>query len=406
MIALLQVAAAGTLTPCDTFRPIAGTAGFSNALSAVRTNSQTYGAATFARERLTWDTLIAMDFHIIANAASVPTSCADTEGKYAGDIFAQPLDLGATNLGFALPFVEDGPLNSKFRAYYASSVTQSLIGQRAASWSLPLFNLYPAAFAPVVGRSNAGRSVQRYAVDYVAGAYFGSDVVSVQAGYTGTRGLYLDVRQEQTALFFDTVFGDGEKLTFGTAAYLLAGLQGLDPVAFGADEDGTAGIVGVTSLFYRDLPQSDAVAANDGAGEERTVFSRLQTGNLRQEDLWGQFDVRASIPLNQPGLVRELTLAAHSPGWHPRRFREPLDGEYRLYYVRAGFVNLPDQPLFGVKGGVRPTARADFALYNDGAAMSVRASLRYNDPDLLDLYPFAYDSLGFNLELTTSLSQF
>ena len=404
MIALLvaSVASAGNVwTPCERYAPIGGTAGFDNALAAVRTNAQTYGAGAFARDRLKWRNVAVIDFHIVAGAAQVPTLCDDIEGRNAQSIYRQPLDVAATNLGLALPLLKDGPLNSRFRFFYASSVTQSAIGVRAGSWSLPLMNLYPAAFAPVVGRSSTGRSIQAYAVDWIGGAYFGSDVVSVQAGYTGTRGLYLDVTQEKLALFANTVLSDGVR--FDNASYLLAGLQQLDLLELGASEGGIASKVGVMSLFYRDLPQGEAAAEEVPAQQDRPgVIDRLKTGHLRQEDMLDRFDFRAAWQLGGQSRLRELAVAIHSEDWHERRGRKLPDSE-AIFYVRAGLVNLPDQPTFGVQGGVRPTLRADVAYKQDGAVLGVRASARMNDPDLLDLYPFAYNALGINVELTSQV---
>jgi hypothetical protein len=403
VIALLATAAlAGDfLTTCEAYSPIGGTAGFDNALAAVRTNAQTYGAGSFARERMKWDNVLALDFHIVAGAAQVPMYCADVEGKYTEEVYSQPLDLGATNLGFALPFFDEGPLNSRFRVFYASSVTQSVFQVRSASWSLPLLNLYPATFAPLVGRSSTGRSVQAYAVDWIGGAYFGSDVISLQAGYTGTRGLYVDLEQEKIALFVNTVVSDGFSLA--DAKYLLGGLERFDLLNLGFEGNETIAKIGMLSLFYRDLPQTES--QRDETGSEPNVIDRLRTGHFRQEDIYGMFDVRTSVQLGEQGGLRELAAAFHAPGWHPRRTVE-LPDEYRLFYVRAGVIRLPDQPTFGVQGGLRPTIRADLALHNSGAPLGLRASLRMNDPDLLDLYPFAYNALGINVEMTSSMEWF
>ncbi len=397
MILSLLVAAASAdemqLSACEFWQPIGGTAGFANGLAAIRTNAQTYGAGAFARERLRGDDVLALDMHVVVGAAQVPVWCSDTTGKHAQSVYSQPLDVGATNLGLAIPLIQDGPLNLRARVFYASSVAQAVMGARALSWSMPLLNLYPAVAAPVIGRSSTGRGLTMYAVDWIGGGYLASDIVSVQAGYTGTRGLYVDVTQEKVALFFNTVLGDGVSLS--DAQYLVGGVQQFDVEQLGADDPG----FGLVSLFYRDLPQADA---DEEVGGGAGLVDRLQTGHFRQEDMFGRYDLRAAWQFGAQGRLRELAVAYHTEGWYQREHRERQ--EERLFYARAGIVNLPDQPTLGVRGGVRPTARLDY-IYDVGTTetLALRASFQYNDPDLLDLYPFAYNALGVHVELTMSL---
>ena len=392
MIALItSIAAASTpFASCEFYTPVGGTAGFDNALAAVRTNATTYGAANFARNRLRAFNTIAWDMHEVFGAAMVPSWCSDAEGRISNELYAQPVDLFATNLGFRAPIVSEGPANSHFELYYASSVTQSASGNRAISWAAPMFNAYPAISAPFLGRTFAGRGVSVYTVDWIGGATFGSDIVSLQLGYTGTRGVYLDVSQEKVAVFFNTVFGDGLQLS--DTKYLLGGVDGLDPTDLGVENEK----IGLTSLFYRDLPQASAPEEDEEErGPRRNAFERLKTGHVRQLDMWKVLDVRAAWQFGPQARVRELAAAFHSPDWTPRD-TSVTEG---AFYVRAGIVNLPDQPTLGVKGGVRPTIRADYRLQNPDA-LGVRLSVRMNDPELLDLYPFAYNALGVNVELT------
>jgi hypothetical protein len=397
MIALLaQAALAGTFgRACDVYAPIAGTAGFSNGLAAIRTQAATYGAGEFARRRLRGLTFYAWDMHVVVGAAQVPAICSDTVGKYAGKVYSQPLDMGATNLGLNLPLLDDGPFNSRAHVFYASSVTQSNMSDRAASWSLPLFNLYPATFAPLVGRTSMGRGLSVYALDWIGGAYLKSDIVSVQAGYTGTRGLYFDVTQEKVALFVNTVVSDGIQLS--DAAYLMGGVQAFDPSQLGLGSDK----VGTSSLFYRDLDQSDGPQETEEVEEVpevRRAKNRLKTTHIRQEDMFRMLDVRATWQFGPQARLRELAAAIHSDNWYTREGEER--DEDKTWYLRAGLLDMPDEPLLGVKGGLRPTLRGDYEHKVGSEGFGLRMSLRMNDPDLLDLYPFAYNALGFNFELS------
>lgn len=397
MIALLAtVALAGSFgTPCDFHHPIAGTAGFANGLEAVRTNTNTYGAGEFARRRLRQQTYMAMDMHMVFGVAQVPAYCtSDDDGKYAETVYSQPLDVAATNLGLNLPVLEGGPLNSSARVFYASSVTNSTMGFRGATAVAPMFNLYPAFAAPFVGNSAAGRGLSTYTVDWIGGATLRSDVVTMQAGYTGTRGLYLDLTQEKVAVFFNSVFQGG--VGIDDLGYLMGGVERFDPLEIGLGEAKH----GVTSLFYREVPLAGGAQSAAKAEAEGGALQKLRTGHLRQEDLFQRFDLRLAWQLGQGAGLRELAVAVHSDNWLERRKLKMKEG--KLYYARAGVVRLPDQPLLGVEGGLRPTLRADYIVRNGSAYdnFAVRLSLRMNDPDLLDLYPFAYNALSINVELS------
>jgi hypothetical protein len=397
---LLAAAASAQDTPnwvygaCDIFAPIAGTAGWASARDAIRTNATTYSAGEFARRRLRGRNYLAMDFHLVAGVTRVPALCTSDSGTRAGDgVYLQPLDLGATNLGIDVPLLTEGPLNSKLEVFYASSVTQSAMGSRALSWSAPLINLYPAFFAPVVGRFAASRGLFTYGVDWIGGAYLKSDIVSVQAGYTGTKGLYVDVTQEKVALFVNAVGTDlSDGLQVADLQYLLGGVEQFDPRNVAAVDPE----VGLSTLFYRNLASGGSVV---DALSGDAVPVRLRTIHARQEDILRRFDVRSAVQLDGPVRLRELAVGAHSEGWFRRRDLNVSGEEH--WAVRAGVVNLPDQPLFGVNGGIKPTLRADYLKQvGDSDTFALRASLRVNDPDLLDLYPFAYNALGANVELT------
>lgn len=402
MILVLLAAAAlatGPLNPCELYQPIAGTAGHTNGLTAMRTNAATYGAAVFSRDRLQGSNAIAMDFNYVAGAAQVPTWCADTTGTIAEEVYQQSLDLSATNLGVSLPLLEDGPLNSRFRVFYASSVTSSTLGQRAANVFTPLLNLYPAAGAPLVGNSSSARGLDTYTVEWIGGAYLGSDVVSIQAGYTGRRGLYLDVTQEKVALFFNSIFEGDFKLS--STPYLITGVQRFDPLKIGL---GDAKKIGMFSGFYRELPWAgtesiETTASTTGRVVPEGALKKLQTGHIRQEDIWEMFDLRTAWMFGQGGGIRELQAGYHTKGWYGRGDSD--DYEDTAFNIQAGMINLPDQPLLGVRGGPRPTVRAD-AIINGGddGEFQIHAIARMNDPELLDIYPFAYNALGVNVEIT------
>jgi len=392
MIGLLLALAAhasGPVVACDIFDPIGGTAGHDNALHATRTNASTYSAGTFARRRLRGLSVAAFDQHVVAGVTRVPSWCRDSEGRIAQEMYLQPVDLSAANLGLGGVLFRDGPLNSRFKVFYAASVTQTTTMPRAVMWTAPIFSLYTLAFAPVVGRSHTGTGVDAYTVDWIGGAYFGSDVISVQAGYTGGQGLYLDVTQEKIALFVNTLFDDG--LSLEDANYLMTGIQGFDP----AKENILPEEVGVTSAFYRRKTLIDSV--------EPDLVEQLRTGHLQQEDLGGLVDLRAAWQFGDQARLHEASIAVHTRQYIKRLDRDPDEPQL---YLRGGIVNLPDLPTMGVNGGIRPTVHADFKAYSFGDVKGdVRVSVRVNDPELLVIFPYAYNAVGLNFEITGSLGE-
>lgn len=399
MIWLLGVAFGQALWDgCGNHAPIAGTAGYENARSAVRTTVSTYGAGAFARRRLRKNTGFVMDMHAVYNVARVPHTCDFTDSAYDGQVYMQPFDVAATNLGLRAPVFKDGPANSKLRLFYASSVVTGSTWAGPALPMVPMFNLYPAFAAPVVGRSNAYVGVSAYTVDWIGGANFRSDVVSFQAGYTGNRGIYLDITQDRFGLFTNgiaqEVFRDG--LSLDTLAYLMGGIQHLDYAeAFDLDDR-----IGRSSLYARRLPQQRQDEPEDAAGTTNNG-NPLRTVHLAQDSMWEQLDVNLTTQLLGGIRPRDLGVAYHSTGWHLREDGDDLEGV--KFYVRAGLVSLPPQPLFGVDGGLLPSLRAELVKRLEDRELKLTAYL--NEPEVLDLYPFAYNAFAINAEITFYLDR-
>jgi hypothetical protein len=391
---LLALAQGQTLLDgCGNHAPVAGTAGYTNARNAVRTTVSTYGAGAFARRRLRKNTGFVMDMHAVYNVARVPHTCDFGESAFDGTYYMQPFDVAATNMGLRLPLLSKGPANSSLRAFYASSVVTGTTWAGPALAAVPMFNLYPAFAAPVVGRGNAYVGISAYTVDWIGGAAFRSDVVSFQAGYTGNRGLYLDITQDRYGLFTNGIVQEivRDGFTADNLAYLMGGIQHLDHAeAFGLDEK-----VGRTSLFARTLPQE-----RQDEGEEDVPDAEkakpLRTVHLAQDSLWEQWDVNLTGQLLGGARLREAGVAFHSEGWHIRSGGKDLEGS--KFFVRAGVVSLPPQPLFGVDGGLLPSLKAEYVKRLDDRELKLSAYL--NEPEVLDLYPYAYNAFAVNAEIT------
>jgi hypothetical protein len=396
-LALAQDAEAMFAEACDIAYPISGTAGFANGRRAARINANTYAAGAFARRRIRRDVIAAMDGHSVYGVAKVPSYCDRPDARRADQIYAEPLDLHATNLGFNVPVLEGDETHA--RVFYASSVTTSTHWHRVGTAMAPLFNLYPASFAPLVGSSSTGQGLGTYTVDWIGGVSLRSPVVSVQAGYTGQRGVYADVTQEKVALFVNGVIDQlGDGFDAGDLAYWMGGLQELDL----ATVSGAPSEAGMTSLYARSIPL--APRDPERPGLQLAPSQILRTGHLEQHDLWHQLDVHMAWQFGGEAgpALRELSAAWHNEGWVPRKGR-PLE-EGTQAYLRAGIVHIPAQPLRGVKGGLYPLIKGVMRVANN-EDVDLKVVAQLNDPALLDLYPFGVNAFGLAGEISWRLPE-
>ena len=177
-------------------------------------------------------------------------------------------------------------------------------------------------------------------------------------------------------------------------AYLMGGVQHLDHAeAFGLDEQ-----IGRSSLFARVLPQRRQDEGEAEAPEPQQA-QPLRTVHLAQDSILDRWDVNVTTQLLGGARLRDLGVAWHTEGWHVRGDSRDAQGD--KFYARAGLVSLPPQPLFGVKGGVLPSLRLEYVRRLSDRELKLTAYL--NEPEVLDLYPYAYNALAINAELTLFL---
>ena len=153
--------------------------------------------------------------------------------------------------------------------------------------------------------------------------------------------------------------------------------------------------MGRTSLFARTLPQERQDEGEEDAPQAERA-KPLRTVHIEQDSMWEQWDVNLTGQLLGGARLRDVGVAFHSEGWHVRQGRRNLEGD--KFYVRAGMVSLPPQPLFGVDGGLLPSIKAVYVKRLDDRELKVSAYM--NEPEVLDLYPYAYNAFAVNLEMT------
>jgi hypothetical protein len=378
--------------------PIAGTAGYSNLRTALRTAANTYSAVKFAENHTftkvvdpefdePWHASVAYELHTTYNVARVPAFHpyavydqynADTcEERFR--VANRPADLNALSFGAGVRFGRIG-------AFYAASLSSGQMARedaivRSIYWSalFPIYGLVPLAFAPVMPLDyHTGSSAMT--MDFLAGLYADLSLLEVRGGYTRSKGWYLYGQDRYLSLFGSLVLGGGP-LTPGDV--LRTGLEAFSPADLAKDE--SLEPVGQTGAYYRDLP----FGASDAVGER----NRLRSAHLRQANLGRHFDLAVAYRLQPEASVSEALLAVHTANW-----RESADSEEEAgggVLLQGGAVELPDQYTLGVEGGWVPSFR--FQAQIVAPEGSVKFQMLFNDAEQLALYPFARNALSYDL---------
>ena len=372
----------------DDMAPIWGSAGYSNALEAFRTNATTWSSTRFAEEKLLSHTealdgedggVFAWQFDLSYNVARLPVYSKDAgaECPWEYRISERVIDMQAHNLGVAFRVGRVG-------AFYASSVTFGAPAQdpfsRGMLWSMgaPIYAFVPLMTAPLTGSFQNQIGASAYAQEYILGLSADLDVADLNVGYTRSRGLYASAFEKRLGLYGTLVLRD-RLSTIGQAE---AGLRRLT-IADGA---------GATSLFGRALPLTESVDT-DAADDQPGVIQQLLTGNVVQEGIGGYVDLDVAYAVSPEPLLHKALIAVHSVN-----FLE--NGGLRL---QGGMVTLPRMAWYGVDGGRFPSVRADgdFRLLDGDADVLVNASLLYNDAEQLALYPFAENAISARFSMET-----
>lgn len=407
------LAAAQDLVPdCEHNFPIAGSSGFNNAQTGRRTNRNTYSAANFAERALIDDSpefQWSLEWNATFNAARVPTLCGDDDLASTDKqrIYAEPLDLYASNMAISFETHSVG-------AFYSASVTQSVTGQRWFAVPSLIIQLYPMVSAPFVGVWQTGDGVASYSLDWIGGAHVDTRWFGARVGYTGIGGGYASFDERIIGAFGTLAIPlDGTDPFAGQTpwSFLKAGVDRFDLSKVGLKD--VAKKVGLTSVFFRDLPYGDALldvaqgaaaAVKDGDGgvaeqAQALAEGRLRTIHLEQANVWERFDLDIAVAVSPEVQLYDSMIAFHSPGYVRGRLIDKNAHarfeESEGFLLKAGVVTLPAQYSLGVEGGTFFTARAEYR-----SKLGVYVILLFNDPEQLALYPFAVNALSARVSLT------
>ncbi|MBL8615086.1 MAG: hypothetical protein JNM72_05680 [Deltaproteobacteria bacterium] len=407
-------AAAGqtsTFTPegasCEEVGLIAGTAGVRNAADAIQRQANTYSASAFAarhldRERVGAEDglLVVMDLNTTYNATRMPVfhrDAVDDGMSEVGDCVAKNrvamrgLDMQAGNFGLTY---NKGPVGLIF----ATSLTAGFpaYGDQFTrvnmnSFVAPAYVVGIAATAPLLDLLIPGDlDLGAIKLDYLLGARVDAKLVQASAAWLGSKGGY--------AQLSEPTFGGYAFVakSIGEAAVWQAGVDRLDPGGLGAADLGEA--LGLTSLAYQQLPYS--LAAPGGAA--LPVIGRLRVTGAQQQNIARVADLAVRYRIEPEASLSELAMGLHTPGYHKPRVRDDDEDDVPVgLLARGGFVSTPAVWSQGLAAARLPSGRVE--LNGEADDFLVRLAFLYNDPEQLQLYPFARGALSYQLTLRGDL---
>ncbi len=313
--------------------------------------------------------LLVFESHALAGALHVPAVAA---GDCANEALRAPVDLTASSWALAWSAGDVG-------VFYNASVTTAYPQASGASRALfdslnTLSAIYYGIAAPFFPTGGEVTDTGVATWDWIAGLEATPGTVAIRAGYVGSRGVYFQAAERRSGAFF----GAAANQSFANLPYLRGGVERLRIEKI--EEK-----VGQSSLFARKLVLPGALG---GDPEEAPDF---WTGHVAQEGMGRVVDIWATYAVKPTPFLNELRLGGHSPNFTDRDER---DGDW-AFRGTAGFVTMPERLDLATEGGRRfsGSLEANYRFESRRAFSLLEASLRYNDPQVLALFPYAEDAL-------------
>jgi hypothetical protein len=319
--------------------------------------------------------MLVFEQHVLAGALAVPAMAG---GPCEDEVLLAPVDLTSGN--WALAWSKDD-----FGLFYNASITTaSAYGAGAMrgfggfiSTAGVIYYGLAAPFFPSGGKVMDDGSVTW---DWIAGAEYTPGTLAFAAGYVGSKGVYFNASEATTGAFFGAAAND----SFAEVPYLRGGIEHL--LVPKVSEK-----IGRSSLFGRKLVLPGAV---NPAEDEDTDF---YTAHAAQEGMAGIVDLWATYALKPTPFFHELRI-----GGHTRNFLG-IDPDEEGWGVRgtAGLVTMPEKLDLDVEGGRRfaATVETTYRVPGGGSFGLIEMSMKYNDPGVLALFPYAEDALDIYFSL-------
>ena len=352
-------------------------------LEAATDNTNLYGAVGTAERKVLPAMhahevvgIMVFEQHVLAGALHVP---AEAGGDCPYSTIRSPVDLTASNWALAWSGEDVGVFyNASVTGAYAagSGATRAMTGTVATVASI--YHGLAAPFFPT-GSKQSDDGVITW--DWIAGGEATPGTFAIRAGYVGSKGAYFQAAESRSGAFF----GVASNQTFAKLPYLRGGIERLVMPKW-ADKAGRS------SLFGRKLVLPGAVGAS--ANEPDNDFL---TGHIAQEGIYRVVDVWATYAVKPTPFFHELRVGGHTPNYLG------IDEDDEGWGARgtAGFVTMPTRIDLDVEGGRRFSGTLEVNYQVPGMAdyALIEFSLRYNDPEVLAVFPYAEDALDIYFSL-------
>lgn len=363
----------------DAPSPIIGTTGWLNALDALRINKDTYSAASFAATNLAQEEpgwLFTAAVNTTMNAARVPVVSGDIAGcpnEYGVSLF--PLDLQATNLLVAWK-------SPGFWAFYSASTTVGAVFLPETVTRLLLYHsYYPAvggflSLTAPAGYQKMG-SASSISQDWYLGAGFEAGTWSGNTGMGRSINPFFHLEEARTR------------------ARLLAVV---DPFALGESSldvrfhDTPIGRKNNDRALRATLGYQDLISYWKTDSEASTAEPRHREIDVGAGNFFQLLDVATSARLAPDVTVSNATLSVHSKGYFVQ-----ADKLGPWVFAQIGWTHLPGSSVYGLKEGSYLVGRLDYGA--TGEHVSGGLGVQFNDPEQLQLYPFARNALSTHLSI-------
>jgi hypothetical protein len=388
---------------CGDPQLIAGTAGFRNTQEAIVRQANTYSASAFAARHLDrersgdnddWGGRFVVELNTTYGATKLPVFQPDAVNpsdvcSAANRVVSRGLDMQAGNFGLT---VGKGRWSFLLSTSLTSAATAS-----SDQFSRVLMNTVIAppyvvgfsATAPlwdvvVPGPLDFGG----VKLDWLAGARADLGPAQLSAAWLGSRGGYAQLSERTLGAYVFAAKSIGQPVIWQT------GMDRFDPEALGLDA-----AIGLTSLRYEVIPTAVGLpSAPDGGGlsEAAAKASRLRVGGLSQQNLARVLDLAGRYRLAPDPAISELALGLHTPDYHRGRSADEDDEDAgKGALASGGMVSTPAAYAQGLAPATLPSARVELSGHNEDD--TGRLAVIYNDPEQLQLYPFARGALSYQL---------
>lgn len=383
---LASLAGASQLNGCDSVYSYPGTASWQVAMDARESTSQLFGAAGFAEDVL-FPSLVearksgekgqphfagGVRMMEMFQTVSVPSLERAWTCPYGATM--RDMDMYASAFGGGIGV---GPAT-----FYMSTGATAMVSwnqtylRNAGAVSMPMVMamigtvspLWIAVDDPVIWQNDP----QGIFADFILGAQLDGGVAGVASlGWSGTQGPYANYTHPKAHFTGAAALsGDFKRLPYG-----LIGLRELP-----LDRNHKAGKL---SVFGRQLGYTT------GVGGEALQFD-VRSAHLEQIEIAGILDVRVALNIAPDVRLGEARLGIG-------KTTELDDGARSSAKLVAGVYDQPDFWFWAVDGGPRPTVSGMAGLYGPGFNFEFIGG--WNEPSMLRLYPYAADSLSFQVRV-------